>query len=313
LTVQHAIPSGWNTDNIPDLSGKKFLITGGTSGLGLASAIELARHGADVTITARTVEKAERSVAKIGRSSALVMDLADLSSVRAAAASIQNNFDVVILNAGVMATPMTSTVDGFELQMGTNHLGHFAFAGLIREFIGDRLVVMSSMAHRLGNFDDGSLQDIREKCLGVGSYSPWGSYGASKLANLLFVSHLERLRLVHGWSFIPVAAHPGYSSTHLQMVGPEMRGSFIQQRLMAAGNAVFAQSAEKGALPALCAATFPGLVGASYVGPDGLGEMRGHPKLTRAKSAAYDQTLAAHLWQVSEELTGVRWENAPHA
>ena len=310
---QLAIPRGWGIEDIPDLAGKSFLITGGTSGLGRATALELVRHGADVTITARSKAKGEKAVAEIGRSSFLEMDLSDLASVRSAADSIKTDFDVVILNAGVMATPFVKTVDGFELQMGTNYLGHFAFAGLIKERIKERLIVVSSQAHRMGNFGSGSEEDIRNLCLGIGSYSPWGSYGASKLAALLFVSHLERLRISHGWSFIPLAVHPGYSSTHLQAVGPEMSGSPVKARVIGLGNILMAQSAEKGALPLLCASTFPGLIGASYIGPDGFLEIRGNPKLTRAKSMAYDQTLAANLWNIGEQLTGVSWETSPHA
>ncbi|MEI6867208.1 MAG: SDR family NAD(P)-dependent oxidoreductase [Actinomycetes bacterium] len=313
MTTQYAIPAGWDVTDIPDLAGKRFLITGGTSGLGRASAMELARHGADVTITARSAQKGERAISEIGRASFLQLDLTDLASVRTAAATITESFDVVILNAGVMATPLKSTKDGFELQMGTNHLGHFAFAGLIKNFIKERLVVMTSQAHRMGGFESGSLEDIRERCVGAGSYSPWAAYGASKLANLLFVAHLERLRIVNGWSFIPLAAHPGYANTNLQSVGPAMRGNLLQERFVNIGNRIVAQSAESGARPGLCAATFPGLLGASYLGPDGFMEMRGHPKLTRGRAIAYDQTLAANLWQVSEELTGVKWEDAPHA
>lgn len=310
---QLAIPRGWGIEDIPDLSGKRFLITGGTSGLGRATALELVRHGADVTITARSKSKGEKAVAEIGRSSFLELDLSDLASVRSAVAAAEGDFDVVILNAGVMATPFVKTVDGFELQMGTNYLGHFALAGLLKDRIKERLVVVSSQAHRMGSFDSGSIEDIRNKCLGVGSYSPWGSYGASKLAGLLFVSHLERMRISHGWSFIPLAVHPGYSSTHLQAVGPEMSGSLIKARAIGLGNVLLAQSANRGALPLLCAATFPGLIGASYIGPDGFMEMRGNPKLTRAKNLAYDQTLATNLWNISEQLTGVTWETSPYA
>jgi NAD(P)-dependent dehydrogenase (short-subunit alcohol dehydrogenase family) len=309
----NAIPKGWDIGNIPQLEGKRFLITGGTSGLGRATAIELARHGGEVTITARNAEKGRIAVAEIGPVAFIGMDLADLASVKKAAAEVTEPFDVVILNAGVMAIPMNSTVDGFEMQMGTNHLGHFAFAGLIKNFIKDRLVILSSQAHRTGGFGSGSLEDIRNKCLGIGSYAPWDAYGTSKLANLLFLAHLERLRIINNWSFIPLAAHPGYSNTNLHAVGPRLRGNVLQERVMQVVNMAVAQSAERGSLPILCAATFPELIGASYLGPDGFLEMRGHPQLTRGRAIAYDQTLAANLWQISEELTGVDWGVSNHA
>jgi NAD(P)-dependent dehydrogenase (short-subunit alcohol dehydrogenase family) len=214
---------------------------------------------------------------------------------------------VVVLNAGVMATPFTKTVDGFELQMGTNHLGHFAFAGLIKNQIKDRLVVVSSFAHKLGIFGDNSMDAIRNICLGIGKYQKWQVYGASKLANLLFVSEIERLRIQNNWSFIPIAVHPGYADTNLQAVASQMRGAKIEEQITMKINKVFAQSSSQGALPTLAACVYPDLIGASFVGPNGFLEMRGTPKLTRAKALAYDQTLAKNLWQVSQELTKVSW------
>ena len=187
-----AIPNNWTATDIPDLTGKRFLITGATSGIGLAAASELARRNAQVVITARSVEKAREAIKKIGPGLVdyLLMDLTDLDSVRKAAARVDRAFDVVVLNAGVMATPFTKTTDGFELQMGTNHLGHFAFAGLIKNQIKDRLVVVSSFAHKMGNFGDNSIESIRNLCLGIGKYQKWPVYGATKLANLLFAAEL---------------------------------------------------------------------------------------------------------------------------
>jgi len=257
------LPDKWNASEMPDLTGKRFLITGATSGIGLSAATELARRNAHVVITARSADKARDAIKKIGPGLVdyILLDLTDLESVKRAAARVDRAFDVVVLNAGVMATPFTKTVDGFELQMGTNHLGHFAFAGLIKNQIKDRLVVVSSFAHKLGNFGDNSMDAIRNICLGIGKYQKWQVYGASKLANLLFVSEIERLRIQNNWSFIPIAVHPGYADTNLQAVASQMRGA----------------------------------------------EMRGTPKLTRAKALAYDQTLAKNLWQVSQELTKVSW------
>ena len=302
-------PDNWSASDIPDLTGKRYLITGATSGIGLAAATELARRNAHVVITARSVEKAREALKKIGPGLVdyILLDLTDLESVKRAAARVDRPFDVVVLNAGVMATPFTKTVDGFELQMGTNHLGHFAFAGLIQNQIKDRLVVVSSFAHKMGNFGDNTLDSIRNICLGVGKYQKWQVYGASKLANLLFVSELERLRIQNNWSFIPLAVHPGYSDTNLQAVASQMRGAAAEEKITMMINKVLAQPAAQGALPTLAACVYPDLIGASFIGPNGFLEMRGTPKLTRAKALAYDQVLAKNLWQVSEELTKVSW------
>lgn len=303
------IPDNWNASNMPDLTGKRFLITGATSGIGLAAATELGRRNANVVITARSVEKARDAIKKIGPGLVdyILMDLTDLESVKRAAARVDRAFDVVVLNAGVMATPFTKTVDNFELQMGTNHLGHFAFAGLIKNQIKDRLVVVSSFAHKMGNFGDNSLDAIRNLCLGIGKYQKWQVYGASKLANLLFVSEIERLRIEKNWSFIPLAVHPGYSDTNLQAVASQMRGAAAEEKITMMMNKILAQPASQGALPTLAACVYPDLIGASFIGPNGFLQMRGTPKLTRAKALAYDQLLAKNLWQVSEELTKVSW------
>ena len=303
------IPDNWNASQMPDLTGKRFLITGATSGIGLAAATELARRNANVVITARSVEKARDAIKKIGPGLVdyILMDLTDLESVKRAAARVDRAFDVVVLNAGVMATPFTKTGDNFELQMGTNHLGHFAFAGLIKNQIKDRLVVVSSFAHKMGSFGDNSQETIRNLCLGIGKYQKWQVYGASKLANLLFVSEIERLRIEKNWSFIPLAVHPGYSDTNLQAVASQMRGAAAEEKITMMMNKILAQPASQGALPTLAACVYPDLIGASFIGPNGFMQMRGTPKLTRAKALAYDQLLAKNLWQVSEELTKVSW------
>jgi len=303
------IPRGWNESNIGNLAGKRFLITGATSGIGKEAARQLVRAGADVTITARSAEKGEATAADLGqgRLSYGILDLADLESIKKFASSITHDFNVLILNAGVMATPLMKTKDGFELQMGTNHLGHFALAGLLRKQIRDRVISVSSQAHRFGNFGDNSVGAIRARALAQGQYKPWAAYGASKLANLLFIHELHRRSQSNNWNLTSVAVHPGWSATHLQSVGPEMRGAHFEERVTSGMNSLFAQSAARGALPTLCGATLPGLASSSYIGPDGLFEMRGYPKMTRGIASSYDQTLASNLWSVSEELTGVRW------
>jgi NAD(P)-dependent dehydrogenase (short-subunit alcohol dehydrogenase family) len=303
------IPQGWNAKNIGDLSGKKFLITGGTSGIGKEAARELIRAGAHVTITARDAQKGAATALELGSNNISVgsLDLTSLESIQNFAKSITSDFDVLILNAGVMATPLAHTKDGFELQLGTNHLGHFALTGLLHSKVTERIISVSSQAHRIGNFGDGTKAQILDRAKGIGSYKPWSAYGASKLANLLFTNELQRRIMKNEWRFSAYAVHPGYSNTNLQNVSPAMRGATAEARVTSAMNAVIAQSASRGALPTLCAATYSPLVGASYIGPDGFMEMRGFPKLTRAAGIAYDQELAANLWAVSEELTGITW------
>jgi len=303
MSVDASIPRGWDSKDIGDLNGQHFLITGGTSGIGKETARELARAGAQVTITARNPIKGANTVAEIGKDRVdyKILDLADLSSVRAFAKDFTTAFDVLILNAGVMATPFTLTKDNFEMQMGTNHLGHFALAGLLHKQVKKRVVAVSSQMHRTARISSATIDDLRDKAKGIGAYNAWSTYAVSKLANLLFIHELERRQLRNNWHIQSVAAHPGYADTNL------VAGASVQDRAGALANALFAQSAQRGALPTLCAATFPGLIGASYIGPDGFLEMRGFPKLTRAAAIAYDQRLAADLWTVSEELTGVTW------
>jgi NAD(P)-dependent dehydrogenase (short-subunit alcohol dehydrogenase family) len=298
--------AGWDASDIPDLSGRRFLITGATSGLGLASARALVGKGAHVTITARNADKGRDVLARGGASEVLEMDLTDLASVRAAASRITQTYDVVILNAGVMWTPYALTTDGFELQVGTNHLGHFAFAGLIKDFITGRIVTVSSLYHRFGTFGNHSIAEIRRRCLGESPYAPRSAYGDSKLANLLFTKEIERRRVDHHWPFIAVAAHPGWSNTHLFDTATESKG--LASTVTSLASRYLAQSAQRGALPQLCAATFPGLVGGEYLGPRGPGELRGTPKVTKTSALAGDEALAKNLGSVSEQLTGVTWK-----
>lgn len=300
----------WSAADIPYQRGRTAIVTGANSGLGLLAALELARAGASVVMASRDPHKAEAAADRISaevpsaKLEQVPLDLASLASVRDSADRIrgsQNQLDLLINNAGVMAAPRRLTADGFELQFGTNHLGHFALTGLLlpmlRDREGARVVTVSSGAHHRGqmNFDD--LQ-------GEGRYRRWGAYAQSKLANLLFALELDRRLRAAGLPLISVAAHPGYAATNLQMSGPPI----YERPAMWLGNLLIAQSAEMGVLPTLYAATFPELAGGSYVGPDGLAEGRGYPTLVSPSDRARDTAAARHLWEVSEQLTGVNYD-----
>jgi NAD(P)-dependent dehydrogenase (short-subunit alcohol dehydrogenase family) len=298
---------GWTADAIPDQQGRLAIVTGANSGLGRVVARELARHGAGVIIatrdSARGAEAANAIKAAFPSSTveAAQLDLANLGSIRAFAGRIRaghDHIDLLVNNAGVMAAPYRRTADGFELQFGTNHLGHFALTGLLlpllRERPDARVVTVSSNAHKRGQMRFDDLQ-------GEGHYSRWGAYSQSKLANLLFAFELERRIRAAGWPLISVVAHPGYSATNLQLSGPPPYERFVMRLI----NPLVAQPAEMGALPLLYAATAAGLPGGSYVGPDGMGEMRGHPVLVQATERARDKEAAKRLWEISERLTGV--------
>jgi len=300
----------WTAEEIPDQGARTAIVTGANIGLGRIVARELARHGAKVILASRDSAKgteAARAITAAFPSSnveAARLDLADLSSIRAFADRIgagNDQIDLLINNAGVMAAPYRRTVDGFELQLGTNHLGHFALTGLLLPLLYERpdarVVTVSSQNHRRGEMRFDDLQGERR-------YSRWGAYAQSKLANLLFAFELERRLKAASWRLISVAAHPGYSATNLQLSGPPLH----ERLLMRLSNRLFAQSAEMGALPILYAATAPGLQGGSYVGPDGPGEARGHPVLVQATARAHDQEDARRLWEASEKLTGVKYD-----
>ncbi|MEA2419434.1 MAG: hypothetical protein QOE60_1640 [Thermoleophilaceae bacterium] len=286
------------------------MVTGANSGLGLSTARELARAGARVVMACRNLEKGEAARREIEAAvpAAVLeleqLDLGSLDSVRAFAQRFRDGhdgLDLLINNAGVMAPPRGETADGFELQFGTNHLGHFALTGLLigsMEGRGDaRVVTLSSTAHRTGRIAFDNLGGERH-------YFRWRAYGQSKLANLLFALELERRLRAAGSSVKSMAAHPGYAATNLQFAAPPL----LDRLVMRVGNLVIAQSEDMGALPTLYAATHPGLPGGTYVGPDGIGEQRGHPKPVSPNRAARDEAVARRLWEVSEEMTGVRFE-----
>ncbi|KQH78202.1 short-chain dehydrogenase [Mycobacterium gordonae] len=298
----------WTTADIPDQSGRTVVVTGANTGLGYHTAAALACHGARVVLAVRNQEKGNAALSRIVAAKAdaditlTQLDLSSLASVRRAADELRSThprIDLLINNAGVMWTPKELTADGFELQFGTNHLGHFAFTGLLLDHMlqldGSRVVTVSSLGHRMRaaiHFDD--LQWER-------SYSRIGAYGQSKLANLLFTYELQRRLSTAAAPTIAVAAHPGGSATELARNVPR-----ILRPLNALAPLLF-QSAEAGALPTLRAATDPSAQGGQYYGPDGLGEQRGHPRLVQSSAQSHDADLQRRLWSVSEELTGVKF------
>jgi NAD(P)-dependent dehydrogenase (short-subunit alcohol dehydrogenase family) len=287
--------SKWTASDLPDLDGRTAIVTGANSGIGLVAARELARAGARVVLAVRSTEKGRAAAASIqGTVDVRALDLADLASVRAFAAGVDGNVDLLINNAGVMAVPEARTKDGFELQIGTNHLGPFALTNLLLPQVTGRVVTVSSGAHRMGKI---RLDDLNWE---RGGYQRWPAYGQSKLANLLFTLELQRRLTESGSDVRAVAAHPGYAATNLQ----QHTGSFLQNGLMWVANRVVAQSDEMGALPTLYAAT-QDVPPAGYVGPDSWKEQRGHPTLVGRTSAASDEDTARRLWTLSEELTGV--------
>jgi NAD(P)-dependent dehydrogenase (short-subunit alcohol dehydrogenase family) len=306
----------WTAAEIPDQHGRRFVVTGANSGIGLVAARELARAGAQVVLACRDRGRGDTALATIRAAvpdaavELRALDVSDLQSVRAFAGAFEGPLDVLVNNAGVMATPARTTNDGFELQLGTNHLGHFALTGLLlgRLLATDtpRVVSLASLMHRLGTIAFDDLQHER-------SYHPWLAYGQSKLANLLFTYELQRRADAAGVALRSVAAHPGYTATNLQVAGASLGGASVWSRLMGLVNPLVGQSVEVGALPSLYAATVPELHGGSYVGPGGLLQMRGHPRLVGSSVASKDVEIARRLWDESERLTGVTFALTPRA
>ena len=302
----------WSSSDIPDLAGRSIIVTGANSGIGLEAAKSLAAHGAAVTLAVRDAGRGSAAAAQIVAASpgasveVAGLDLADLGSVREFAAgwtaAHPDGLDVLINNAGVMAIPRRETVDGFEMQLGTNHLGHFALTGLLVGSItpGGRVVTVSSGAHRFGRMDFDDLQSVE-------SYQKWRVYGQSKLANILFALELHRRAEEAAADIRSIAVHPGYAATNLQSVGPQMSGSRVGTTMMGLANRVLAQSAEAGAWPTLMAATDPSVPGGAFLGPTGFMSQRGTPGFETPSEAARDVDAARRLWDVSTELTGVSY------
>jgi NAD(P)-dependent dehydrogenase (short-subunit alcohol dehydrogenase family) len=304
----------WTVADIPDLTGRRALVTGVTSGLGEVTARELARAGAEVVLAARNQAKLGQTAVTLeqevpgARLVPLAMDLADLGSVRRAAAEASGlgALDILVNNAGVMATPYERTVDGLELQMGTNHYGHFALTGLLLDALvasgAARVVTVSSLMAR--SVRGVSLANPRAEDPG---YQKWGAYGQSKLANLLFAFELDRRVRKQRLPVTAVAAHPGYTRTNLVANGLNRGGRRMIGAIGVAATALVGQGVEQGATPQLRAAVEPGLPGGSYVGPGGPFEARGAPRVVRPPQAAQDTELAAGLWTLSETVTAVRF------
>ena len=284
--------SHWTAQNIPDQTGRTFVITGANSGIGLSAARELAGKGARVILAVRNTQKGEDAARQIqGETEVRALDLADLASVRAFAGTIDEDVDVLINNAGVMNIPQARTKDGFEMQFGTNHLGHFALTNLLLPRVTDRVVVVASTAHRYGRI---KLDDLNAER----GYRRHRVYGQAKLANLLFMSELQRKLDAAGSAVKAVGAHPGWAATNLQ----GRSGNAIENALLAVGNRLVAQSGDMGALPTLYAAT-QDLPGDAYIGPGGPAEVRGYPAPANRTERARDAEMAAKLWEASERLT----------
>ncbi|HET8882684.1 MAG TPA: oxidoreductase [Solimonas sp.] len=310
--------SKWTAADMPDLAGKTAIVTGANSGLGYYTARDLAAHGAHVVLACRDRGRTEAAMQALkaevpgARVEFIALDLADLDSVAGFARTFKARhptLDILHNNAGVMALPQMRTKQGFEMQFGTNHLGHFALTGQLLETLlaapAARVISTASMAHTWTRGIDLIDPNWQRK-----PYRKWDAYGKSKLANLLFAYELQRRFARAGAAAISVVAHPGYAATNLQGAGAKIEKSVIGGMVMKLGNALFGQPAAMGALPQLYAATMPDVRGGDYYGPDRMGGSRGHPAKARSNAASRDESVAAQLWALSENLTGVRYLSA---
>jgi NAD(P)-dependent dehydrogenase (short-subunit alcohol dehydrogenase family) len=293
----------WTTKDIPDQSGKIVIVTGANSGIGYETARALALHGATVIMACRDLEKGAAAAEEIRREHPQAdidlrqLDLADFGSVQQFAEDFLDEYDrldILINNGGVMATPYQKTVDGFELQFGTNHLGHFMLTALLFDLLHDtpdsRVVTVTSYAHLFSRIN---FRDLNSE----GFYQKWLAYGQSKLANVLFGYELQRRAARNGKNPISIVVHPGYAATNLQHTST----------LFSMLNPILAQSQEMGALPTLYAATSPDIRGGEYIGPDGFLGQRGYPHLTNSSGPSHDREDARRLWEVSKQLTGIEF------
>jgi len=285
----------WSPDGLARLAGRTVVITGASSGIGLGAARALGRAGARVVLAVRDPARGEAAAATVpGEREVRRLDLADLASVRAFAAEWTDPIDVLVDNAGVMATPLRRTADGFELQLATNHLGHFALTNLLLDRVADRVVVVASPAHRFGRIDLADLNWERRR------YSPWAAYAQSKLANLLFARELQRRLAAAGSPVRALAVHPGWVATNLH----SSTASRLQDRVIGSASRLLAQTSDQGARPTLHAIAAD-LPGGAYVAPSGFQELWGEPRVARPAAAADDEATARALWEASERMTGV--------
>ncbi|MFW5949627.1 MAG: oxidoreductase [Halolamina sp.] len=307
----------WDTSSMPDQSGRTVVVTGANSGLGYEGSNAFVAKGADVVMACRSLDRGREAAAAISDAvtadeaslTVMELDLGDLDSIASFADSFSARFDdlhVLCNNAGVMAVPRGETADGFERQFGVNHLGHFALTGhLLDDLRGtsgeSRVVTQSSGVHEQGSirFDDLQFEQ---------SYDEWAAYAQSKLANLLFAYELDRRLDAAGADVVSVGCHPGYAATNLQKRGPQESGSTLRLFAMRAANTVLGQSAARGALPMLYAATAAGIEGGAYVAPGGFMNMRGAPQVQQSSAASYDEDDAERLWAISADLTGVEYD-----
>jgi len=296
----------WNTENILSQKGRIVIVTGSSSGIGYETARVLANKQASVIIAVRNLDKGNKALAKIIQQNkdadvrVMELDLANLASVKNFAENFQKNYsrlDLLINNAGVMIPPYSKTTDGFELQFGTNHLGHFALTGQLLKLListqGSRIVNVSSGAHNFGNLDFDDLNWEKR------NYAQWTAYGDSKLANLYFTYELDRKLKEQGINTVVTASHPGWTATELQRTAGDV---------MKYLNGIFAQDITMGALPTLRAAIEEGLKGGEYFGPNGFMEISGYPVKVESNQLSKDRAIAQKLWVVSEQLTGVKFE-----
>jgi protochlorophyllide reductase len=299
----------WTSADIDDLSGRVAVVTGANSGLGLETSAALAAHGATVVMASRNADRLQTAIAEVRRRTPdasvepLTLDLASLAAIQDAAASLLGGhpeIDLLVDNAGVMAIPRSETVDGFEMQFGTNHLGHFALTGLLLPAMtrthGSRIVAVTSQARHIGRIN---LDDLH----GRKRYGRWSAYSQSKLANLVFVLELDRRLRAAKSETIAVAAHPGYAATNLQS-----GSNWFQNTYYALGNILLAQPAAAGAWPQLYAATAPGVHGSELYGPGQSGGTKGYPKRDKIESKARNTDVARRLWDASVKATGVSYD-----
>lgn len=304
--------TNWTAEDMPDLTGKTVIVTGANSGLGFEGVKKFAEKNAEVVMACRSIERGKNAKQEIEEEvdnadlAVRKLDLASLKSVKNFAEEFKANhkeLDILCNNAGIMAIPREETEDGFEKQFGVNHLGHFALTAHLMPALKNaeeaRIVNQSSAIHERGriNFDD--LMHEKE-------YSPMQVYGDSKLANILFTYELDRK--LSDTDIEALACHPGYAATNLQSRGPEKEGSALKKYMMKAANKVLAQSAEQGTLPMLYAATSSKAKSGDYIGPGGFQNMRGYPEKQESSEESYDEETAEKLWEVSEELTEVKFE-----